>query len=159
MNPPNHSDDAIPQSEIRAESLPEVISDKASYPQTGAGNDSTPKSTRPEIRLGGVHSGPAPMSMTASLDNRMSNPIVPGGGENLSQTQLSGDRSGTISIVRSRELEVDPNVGHKRKRGPRPKDVIKTKQMNLELYLSTDERRIVKAGRPSSSSSVMTDHS
>ena len=45
------------------------------------------------------------------------------------------------------------NVNVKRKRGPRPRDASKTVQMNLNSYLSTVERKCIRAGRPSKSNS------
>ena len=62
-----------------------------------------------------------------------------------------------LSISSRNKVIGDQNIGQpKRKRGPRPKDLIKSVQMNLHDCLSTDisMRRKAKAGRPSKSNST-----
>ena len=79
------------------------------------------------------------------------NPTVPQGEGRLVQPKLSFNPI-TNQLISSRLSDLDTNHGNvnvKRKRGPRPRDVLKTVQMNLDSYLSTNERKCVRAGRPS----------
>ena len=116
----------------------------------GTGNSNTP--TVPVQKLGGVgNPSPAAKPMSLSSHPPVINPIVQKGEGRLIQPKLAFNpvSNSLMSIKPSSDLETN-QVVCKRKRGPRPKDVIKTVQMNLDPYLS-NERKYVKAGRPSKS--------
>ena len=97
----------------------------------------------------------SPAAMLLSTHTPVINPTVPKGEGRLLQPKLSFNPI-TNQLISSRTSDLETNQGNvncKRKQGPRPRDVNKTVQMNLSSYLLTVDRKCVRAGTPSKSTS------